>query len=119
MWADPKYLRSWRDLRRRHLLFWFFVLGYVPGIRSVVGWLRRSKFLSSEFSVPAVSPAFLSSFLVCRPTVSKLRELQSSPLDSRPMNGIIAFALRMRALMVALFVLGSELISFSALTIRS
>ena len=32
MWADPNYLRSWRDLRRRELLFWFFVLSYVPGV---------------------------------------------------------------------------------------
>src|SRR6266581_1017673 len=31
MWADPNYLRCWRDLRRRELLFWFFVLSYVPG----------------------------------------------------------------------------------------
>jgi hypothetical protein len=31
MYADPEYLRSWRDLLRRELLFWFFVLSYVPG----------------------------------------------------------------------------------------
>jgi hypothetical protein len=36
MWADPKYLRSWRDLRRRDLLFWFFVLSYVPGILLII-----------------------------------------------------------------------------------
>ncbi len=31
MCADPEYLRSWRDLRRRELLFWFLVLSYVSG----------------------------------------------------------------------------------------
>ena len=36
MWADPKYLRAWRDLRRRELLFWFFVLSYVPGILLII-----------------------------------------------------------------------------------
>jgi len=36
MWADPNYLRCWRDLRRRELLFWFFVLSYVPGILLII-----------------------------------------------------------------------------------
>src|SRR5215831_3774642 len=36
MWADPNYLRSWRDLRRREILFWFFVLSYVPGILLII-----------------------------------------------------------------------------------
>ena len=36
MWADPNYLRSWRDLRRRELLFRFFVLSYVPGILLII-----------------------------------------------------------------------------------
>ena len=36
MWADPTYQRSWRDLRRRELLFWFFVLSYVPGILLII-----------------------------------------------------------------------------------
>ena len=36
MWADPQYLTSWRDLRRRELLFWFFVLSYVPGILLII-----------------------------------------------------------------------------------
>ena len=36
MWADPKYLRAWRDLRRRELLFWSFVLSYVPGILLII-----------------------------------------------------------------------------------
>ena len=36
MWADPNYLRSWRDFRRRELLFWFFVLSYVPGILLII-----------------------------------------------------------------------------------
>jgi hypothetical protein len=36
MCADPEYLRSWRDLRRRELLFWFFVLSYVPGILLII-----------------------------------------------------------------------------------
>ena len=36
MCADPEYLRSWRDLRRRELLFWFFVLSYVPGFLLII-----------------------------------------------------------------------------------
>jgi hypothetical protein len=36
MWADPNYLRSRRDLHRRELLFWFFVLSYVPGILLII-----------------------------------------------------------------------------------
>jgi hypothetical protein len=36
MCADPEYLRSWRDLRSRELLFWFFVLSYVPGILLII-----------------------------------------------------------------------------------
>jgi hypothetical protein len=36
MWADPQYRTSWRDLRRRELLFWFFVLSYVPGILLII-----------------------------------------------------------------------------------
>jgi hypothetical protein len=36
MWADPQYLPSWRDLRRRELLFWFFVLSYIPGILLII-----------------------------------------------------------------------------------
>ena len=36
MWADPNYLPSWRDLRRREFLFWFFVLSYVPGILLII-----------------------------------------------------------------------------------
>ena len=30
--ADPAYERSWRDLRRRELLFWLVVLSYLPGV---------------------------------------------------------------------------------------
>jgi hypothetical protein len=36
MWTDPEYLRAWRDLRRRELLFWFFVLSYVPSILLII-----------------------------------------------------------------------------------
>ena len=36
MWTDPEYLRSWRDLRRREFLLWFFVLSYVPGIVLII-----------------------------------------------------------------------------------
>ena len=36
MWSDPQYLHSWRDLRRRELLFWFFVLSYVPGMLLII-----------------------------------------------------------------------------------
>ena len=36
MWVDPEYLQSWRDLRRREFLFWFFVLSYIPGILFII-----------------------------------------------------------------------------------
>jgi hypothetical protein len=36
MWTNPQYLRSWRDLRRRELLFWLFVLSYVPGMLLII-----------------------------------------------------------------------------------
>ena len=36
MGSDPEHLRSWRDLRRREFLFWFFVLSYVPGILLII-----------------------------------------------------------------------------------
>jgi hypothetical protein len=36
MRTNLKYLRSWRDLRRREFLFWFFVLSYVPGILLII-----------------------------------------------------------------------------------
>ena len=36
LWADPEYLQSWRDLRRREFLLWFFVLSYVPGILLII-----------------------------------------------------------------------------------
>jgi hypothetical protein len=32
MWTAPGYSQSWGDLRCRELLFWFFVLSYVPGM---------------------------------------------------------------------------------------
>ena len=31
MWTDPEYLRSWRDLRRRDFLFWFFLDDLLKG----------------------------------------------------------------------------------------
>ena len=36
MWTAPGYAQSWGDLRRRDLLFWFFVLSYVPGILLII-----------------------------------------------------------------------------------
>jgi len=36
MWTAPGYPRSWGDLRRRDLLFWFFVLSYVPGMVLII-----------------------------------------------------------------------------------
>src|SRR5262249_54812902 len=121
MWADPTYLRSWRDLRRREILFWFFVLSYIPGILLIIvivnvfendvpehigmyfsaAWLAGfagTGFYRQNFQCPRLSPVFLSSLHACRPTCSKLRELQPSLLGARSMNAIIAFSLRMRAL---------------------
>jgi hypothetical protein len=36
MWTAPGYPRSWGDLRCRDLLFWFFVLSYVPGMVLII-----------------------------------------------------------------------------------
>jgi len=36
MGSNPEYVRSWRDLRRREFLFWFFVISYVPGILLII-----------------------------------------------------------------------------------
>jgi hypothetical protein len=41
MRVDSEYLRSWRDLRRREFLFWFFVLSYVPGIAIIIVLMDR------------------------------------------------------------------------------
>ena len=41
MRVDPDYLRSWRDLRRREFLFWFFVLSYIPGILLIIVLVGR------------------------------------------------------------------------------
>jgi hypothetical protein len=60
MWADPKYLRSWRDLRRRDLLFWFFVLSYVPVVRGV-GLIRSmSDIRNTMLTAANGTPVFLS-----------------------------------------------------------
>jgi hypothetical protein len=32
MSTEQEYLHSWRDLRYRESVFWFFVLSYVPGM---------------------------------------------------------------------------------------
>src|SRR5262249_7899823 len=39
--VDSEYLRSWRDLRRREFLFWFFVLSYVPSIAIIIVHMDR------------------------------------------------------------------------------
>ena len=36
MCTAPGYPRSWGDLRCRDLLFWFFVLSYVPGMLLII-----------------------------------------------------------------------------------
>jgi hypothetical protein len=36
MWSDPEYLRSGRDLRRREILFWPFVLSYAPSVLLII-----------------------------------------------------------------------------------
>jgi len=41
MRVDSEYPRSWRDLRRREFLFWFFVLSYVPGIAIIIVLMDR------------------------------------------------------------------------------
>src|SRR5262249_50282606 len=41
MRVDSEYLRSWRDLRRREFLLWFFVLSYVPSIAIIIVLMDR------------------------------------------------------------------------------
>jgi hypothetical protein len=36
MSSDQEYLQSWRDLRGRERLFWFFVPSYVPGVLLII-----------------------------------------------------------------------------------
>jgi len=36
MWTALEYPRSWGDIRCRELLFWFFVLSYVPGMLLII-----------------------------------------------------------------------------------
>ena len=40
MRINRTYRSGWRDLRRRNLLFWFFVLSYVPGMLLIIVSLR-------------------------------------------------------------------------------
>ena len=56
MWTAPEYAQSWGDLRCRELLFWFFVLSYVPGMLLIIVLLNDfhsavPKHLGAYFSV--------------------------------------------------------------------
>jgi len=56
MWTDPRFLSSWRDLRRRELLFWFFVLSYIPGMLLIIAAVNAigsdlPKHIGAYFSV--------------------------------------------------------------------
>src|SRR5262245_63418738 len=63
MWADPNYLRSWRDLRRRELLFWFFVLSYVPGILLIIVVVNVLDYDAPEHIGIYFSAAWLAGFV--------------------------------------------------------
>jgi hypothetical protein len=36
MWTASEYPQSWGDLSCREILFWFFVLSYVPGMLLII-----------------------------------------------------------------------------------
>jgi hypothetical protein len=39
MSAEPDYSAAWRDLRKRYLLFWGLLLGYLPGVSAIIVWI--------------------------------------------------------------------------------
>ena len=63
MWTDPEYLRSWRDLRRREFLFWFFVLSYVPGILLIIVIVGTFDYALPEHLGVYFSIAWLAGFV--------------------------------------------------------
>ena len=63
MWADPNYPRSWRDLRRRELLYWFFVLSYVPGILLIIVVVNVLEHEAPEHIGIYFSAAWLTGFV--------------------------------------------------------
>src|SRR5215467_9695809 len=87
----------------------------------MAGRLWRHQSLLSEFSLPALSSLLLSPSSMARDERLQVRELRAGAGSARPMNGIIAFALRMRALMVAFYVLViiAGAVSFARLNIEA
>jgi hypothetical protein len=41
MSTEQDYLHSWRDLRCREGVFWFFVVSYVPGVLLIIAAINK------------------------------------------------------------------------------
>jgi hypothetical protein len=62
MSSDQEYLQSWRDLRGRERLFWFFVLGYVPAVLLIIAVINVFGREISEHIGAYFSAAWLAGF---------------------------------------------------------
>src|SRR5262249_50729078 len=104
--------RRWPRSARAHRRLFF---------RRLVGRLRPSQPLPSEFSLSTVPSLFLSPSSLAGDKRRQVRELRVGAGGAWAMNGIIAFALRMRALMVAFYVLVmiAGVVSFVRLNIEA
>ena len=109
MWTAPGYPRSWGDLRRRDLLFWFFVLSYVPGMvliivlvndfpRSVpehgtyfsVAWLTGfagASFYRQSFRCPRCGQLFFRRMRLIEPSARKCSVSRTAFISARWSTG--------------------------------
>jgi hypothetical protein len=62
MWTAPEYPRRWNDLRCRELLFWFFVLSYVPGMLLIIVLVNDFYLFVPEHLGTYFSVAWLAGF---------------------------------------------------------
>ena len=60
---DSEYLRSWRDLRRREVLFWLVVLSYVPGILLIIWIVNEIRDDVPEHMFAFLSAAWIAAFV--------------------------------------------------------
>jgi hypothetical protein len=62
MSSDQEYLQSWRDLRGRERLFWFFVLNYVPGVLLIIAVINAFGHDSPEHIGACLTAVWLTGF---------------------------------------------------------
>ena len=60
---DSEYLRSWRDLRRREVLFWLVVLSYAPGILLIIWIMTEIHDDVHEHMFAFLSAAWIAAFV--------------------------------------------------------